>query len=98
MPDKSWGHQMLPLAEARVAGWRCAPECSSGKRCPQRWKKHYEHLGYVWEGGPTTHIATYRYVTGRAGRISSREVALCSLCAARWAAKHPSPEKVSEHA
>ena len=78
---------MMPLDEAEAKGWRCAPTCSRGKRCPQAHFKKLEWGGY-WVGGPTTHVAAHQYVTGRAGRATWREVALCAPCAEAWAAKH----------
>ena len=37
---------------------------------------------------PATHMTGYRYVTGRAGRVSSSEQSRCETHAAAFAAKH----------
>ncbi len=59
--------------------------CTAGRHCP----------------GAATHLVTYDYVTGRAGRISDSSRLACETHATRFAAKHqveigdPQPERPS---
>jgi hypothetical protein len=78
MSAKSWSHTIGPVAfdvaasDARRAGVGMRPNCCSGRGC---------------EATPVA-TSTYRYVTGRGGRVTTAERHLCAAHAARFAARH----------
>lgn len=88
----SWGHEIRALtAEETDVGrpWTC----TNGKRCPGRVERkmvyewnNTEH--WYWDGAPALYTASYRYVTGRAGRTTYRDLRYCQPCAEKFVAKH----------
>ncbi len=79
----SWGHTLERLTDEEIAkrihdkacdcGCRRRRLCTSGRR---------DHEA------PATYLATYNYVTGRAGRVSWASKYVCDDHAAKFAAKH----------
>lgn len=99
----SWGHQIAPWTEPpKRAAWHNPKRfCSKGKHCPGRTLVEtgsiYGRDYYL--GAPATHVATYNYVTGRAGRVSFTERFYCDPCAEKWRADHPiEPAPAQENA
>jgi len=63
------------------------------RRMPTDEAERCLRLGWTCQGGrpcpnPPTHEASYRFVTGRAGRTSTRRTHLCDEHAAKFAAKY----------
>lgn len=99
--SRSWGHRIEAvtpdhrvgnaLVEQMGIARRTASEmtCGNGKRCPGKSRRDLGGPRWYTVGGtPVTHVASYRYITGRAGRVSTHERYLCAPCAAQWIAKH----------
>lgn len=83
--SRSWGHEVRRLTD-------------------DEYQRH-ERLGWNCSAGkcnePVTHAATYSYVTGRAGRVSSSAHLVCTSHAERFAAKYEAgiiDAPVHEHA
>lgn len=61
------------------------------RRLPEEERASCARLGWTCSGKcsqPATHEASYKYVTGRAGRISTRRLLKCDDHAAKFAAKY----------
>ena len=94
--SSSWGHTLEVPTGPETSMGRSMGVCASGMRCPNRvWEdpvpspvtgKTYGN-GY-WIGGPAVFLASYNYITGRAGRVGLRELPLCRDCAAKFAKNH----------
>lgn len=68
----AWGFEVSLLAEDEVRRRAQRDGHCSTGKCRDR----------------ATHLTSYRYVTGRAGRVGSAERAVCTAHAERFAAKH----------
>ena len=92
----SWGHTLAPLTEAELGErnrWAidyaaCHPESP----LPTRPDHDAEGRRLCTASGKCRNTAawwgTYRYVTGRAGRVSTATKALCDDHAAKWRSNH----------
>lgn len=73
----SWDHTLQKLSDEQREHLREWEQvCRLHKSCHQ----------------PVTHLATYRYVTGRGGRVGWRSRYMCDTHAGRFRAKHELPE------
>jgi len=71
--SRSWGHAIRPLTEQEQASNARSGRATCGTgRCTEQ----------------ATHLTTYKYVTGRAGRVSSASRHVCTAHADTFAAKH----------
>jgi hypothetical protein len=92
----AWGHHLETVAPDEKAshhfmsgGYTIAEmTCTNGLRCPGMHVVETQSFGTSRVGGTVTHRATYRYITGRAGRVGERELFLCDSCAAKFATRH----------
>lgn len=64
-------------------------DCSSGLRCPEK-RVRYSELNRedLLLGGDPIYHASYRYVTGRSGRTTNRDLYLCKSCGEKFAKKN----------
>lgn len=64
-------------------------DCSSGLRCPEK-RVRYSELNRkdLLLGGDPIYYASYRYVTGRSGRTTQRDLYLCKSCGEKFAKKN----------
>lgn len=70
---RSWGHAIRPLTEQEQASnARTGRATCATGRCTEQ----------------ATHLTTYRYVTGRSGRVSSAARGVCPTHAEKFAAQH----------
>jgi hypothetical protein len=99
MPKQSsaWGHAIRPINDSeREVGFKPGhlQTCSAGLRCPGVHEEVREiDYGVRREyrtrvGSPAEFVAIYNYVTGRAGRVTTRWMYLCNPCAEKWAARN----------
>lgn len=93
MAAKSWGHAIRALTADELERARVrlenskrtyAADIARGQLWPIRWR---------WCGSPKCQephawIGWYSYVTGRAGRVSQRNVYLCDAHARRFCEQH----------
>jgi len=96
----SWGHTLRRLTDAETAQLRARDAWweTSGLEPPAaRYRDTACRIRGCVE--PATHEGSYRYVTGRAGRVSWARRLLCDRHADRFRAKHhPEPGQPSGHA
>jgi hypothetical protein len=93
----SWGHTLQRLSADETARMLHADACDCGCRrrrlCTIGRRDHQE---------PATHLATYQYVTGRAGRVSWARRYMCDVHAEKFRVKHdlavPEVRPTSRHA
>jgi hypothetical protein len=92
---KSWGHRIDPLERAQVSPMAAALGLD-GSCLSVAWSDHCGrriHRRAVC-GQPATHMLTYEYVTGRAGRTTYARRSLCEPhareAAARYGIRFPS--------
>jgi hypothetical protein len=77
MSERSWGHYLLPVQPDEVKREAGMPypwrhRCRISRKCEQ----------------PTAYIVGYKYITGRAGRTSTREQTACEAHGKAFAEKH----------
>lgn len=86
--SRSWGHALL--TERTVANYlRCDAEGHPAyeRQTPATCKLSCSALSHTAKM-PAVAWATYRYVTGRAGRVTDRDVPVCSEHAQKFANRH----------
>jgi hypothetical protein len=81
--SNSWGHTLERLSDERIAERAHAKACNCGCR-----RRRLCTSGRRDHEAPATYLATYNYVTGRAGRVSWASKYVCDDHAAKFAAKH----------
>ncbi len=79
----SWGHTLERLSDERITEMAHAKACDCGCR-----RRRLCVMGRLDHQAPATYLATYNYVTGRAGRVSWASKHICDDHAAKFAAKH----------
>jgi hypothetical protein len=103
MKSSAFSHAIVALADVVCPEWARRTNavregCTNGLRCPGVREVTREFMGKPLTyrvGADATHYATYRYVTGRHGRITRRDLFLCDPCAAAFARKHLTAQKPS---
>lgn len=75
---KSWGHKVEVLAADQAREW--SPDGNH-----RRWKCAR------CKAAPSEFRISFRYVTGRAGRVTDRSQAVCPACATKFATKYGVP-------
>jgi len=81
---ESWGHTLERLSADRLAELE-----RTAARLRLRGRQYKScTVGRMDHLQPATYVATYNYVTGRAGRVSWASKRLCDDHAAKFAAKH----------
>lgn len=76
---RSWGHQIRKATAEETASW----DRQRGGR-----EGGYPRCSHPRCRAVPTHVSTYRYVSGKAGRVTGTERLLCDDHAVRFVARH----------